>query len=413
VSVIEPPELPDLFLPVCAAVAAAHDEGVVHRDLKPENLFLARTRDRQLIPKVLDFGISRIVDVQAGVRLTDTSAVLGTPLYMAPEQVTSARTADMRSDQFSLGVVLYECACGSPPWVGETLYAVLDAIAEGRCERPRQRRPELDAGFEAVVLRAMAHAPEDRFPSVRALGAALLPFASERARAQWQPVLAVLPSPPTWPPPGAGNLLAGSPETVVPRSAATLPDATSATKSDRPVSVETEWVDDADARPSAVSVVASRTELGPDLSAYGSRETVVTSSSRGSPRRTTWLVGVAALVLFGVVAGVSGLRAAAPPRTATRPPRVSSPAPSRHEPTNAQTNAQTRTDAASAGAQPVAVAAPAEPSVTPAALVGALGAVSPLPSRHGTAPSPRPTDRAPTRANPRHRRSGNGVMIIE
>ena len=88
----------EVMLPVCNAVAAAHDAGVVHRDLKPENIFLSRTRDGALIPKVLDFGISRIDD-GALSNQTNTGALLGTPRYMSPEQARGERGIDARSDQ--------------------------------------------------------------------------------------------------------------------------------------------------------------------------------------------------------------------------------------------------------------------------------------------------------------------------
>ncbi|MFO0649914.1 MAG: protein kinase [Polyangiales bacterium] len=179
----------DVMLPVCNAVAAAHDAGVVHRDLKPENIFLSRTRDGALVPKVLDFGISRIDD-GALSNQTTTGALLGTPRYMSPEQARGERGIDARSDQYALGVILYECATGRVPVDEGALYEVLRRTIHGEFAPPRAHRPELPADFEAVILRALSLAPASRFPSVRALAAALLPFGDDIAKVRHSPSLA-------------------------------------------------------------------------------------------------------------------------------------------------------------------------------------------------------------------------------
>ncbi len=181
-------ELVEVMLPVCAGVSAAHEEGVVHRDLKPENLFLARTREGATHPKVLDFGISRVVDDHSGRVRTNTAVMLGTPEYMSPEQARGERVIDDRSDQYSLGVILYECATGSLPIPQGAPFAVLSRVVAGQFPRPRAVRPELAEAFEAIILRAMALRPEERFPSVRALGRELLAFAPPRARVLWEGV---------------------------------------------------------------------------------------------------------------------------------------------------------------------------------------------------------------------------------
>ena len=175
--------LADIMVPVCAAVTAAHEEGVVHRDLKPDNIFLVRTRDGWVHPKVLDFGISRIQGEEGGQVHTATSALLGTPRYMAPEQARgNNREVTERCDQYALGVMLYQGATGVLPIDEMTLYAQLTRVVHGSFSPPRAARPDLPADFERIILRAMANRAEDRFPSVRNLGAALLPYASERTR---------------------------------------------------------------------------------------------------------------------------------------------------------------------------------------------------------------------------------------
>jgi serine/threonine-protein kinase len=179
------PDLVDVMLPVCSAVAAAHAAGVIHRDLKPQNIFLARSVNGTL-PKVLDFGISKAQDTATVDALTGSHAVIGTPYYLAPEQVIDSRSASPASDQYAIGVVLYECLTGVRPFQADSLYAVFHAIVAGSPARPRERLPELDPKFEAVVLRAMSVSPDARFPSVIELGRALWPFASERGRMLWR-----------------------------------------------------------------------------------------------------------------------------------------------------------------------------------------------------------------------------------
>ena len=173
----------EIMLPVLGAVAAAHARGIIHRDLKPENIFLARAGDGAVVPKVLDFGISKIVHGGPDSGLTETGMMIGTTRYMSPEQVTSARSVDARSDQFTLGVILYQCVTGSFPFTGETLFMVLSAIVSGRYERPTKLRPDLPPAFEAMLDRALRTAPDDRFPSVLTLADALRPFADARDRA--------------------------------------------------------------------------------------------------------------------------------------------------------------------------------------------------------------------------------------
>lgn len=188
----------DLLLPVISAVAAAHDLGVIHRDLKPENIFLSRERGG-IKPKVLDFGISKLVNRDEAQPLTGTGAFLGTPHYMSPEQAQGAKHLDHRSDQYSLGVILYQCTTGRRPVDEPSLYALIQRIVRGEFPPPRQLNPELSAAFEALILRAMARAADKRFPTTRALGRALLDFASERGRAHHADEFLVDPLMPTVP----------------------------------------------------------------------------------------------------------------------------------------------------------------------------------------------------------------------
>lgn len=207
----------DLLIPIIAAVAAAHDLGVVHRDLKPDNIFLANERN-SICPKVLDFGISKVADPEKAASLTGTGALLGTPYYMSPEQAQTDKNVDARSDQYTLGVIVYECVTGRRPIEEPALYQLIQRVVQGDIPAPRQVNPNISAVFEHVILRAMARQPSDRFPTTRALGQALLPFASDRIRANYSDELAHedQPGPPTpissgaGPPAGLGTTLGES-----------------------------------------------------------------------------------------------------------------------------------------------------------------------------------------------------------
>jgi serine/threonine-protein kinase len=174
----------DLMVPVVAALAAAHDAGVVHRDLKPDNVFVARERNT-LAPKVLDFGISKLADPEQPGLLTGTGALLGTPYYMSPEQAKSARNIDAQSDQYSCGVILYECVTGRRPLEEPSIYQLIQRIVHGDFAPPRQLNPSIPAALEQLILKAMAAEPQQRFPTTRAFGRALLEFASDRVRGNY------------------------------------------------------------------------------------------------------------------------------------------------------------------------------------------------------------------------------------
>jgi len=177
-------EVVEIFLPLTAAVAAAHAAGVVHRDLKPSNVLLA-TRSARVHPTVLDFGISTSGDFEDEQTLTRSGTVLGTVSYLSPEQTRGAKYATPASDQYALGVMLYECATGQLPFRGESAYETMHAIVTEDARPPSTVCRDLPGAFDAIVLRAMHKEPSRRFPSVAELGRALLSLADERTRAIW------------------------------------------------------------------------------------------------------------------------------------------------------------------------------------------------------------------------------------
>ncbi len=181
---VDPVLVADVMLAVCAGVFAAHESGVVHRDLKPPNIFLSRTPLGETVPKVLDFGISKVLSDDVNAPLTNTGMVMGTTHYLSPEQV-GGKGVDARSDQYSLGVIMYEALTGRRPHGGNSVYEIMRSISEGNFSPPRKLRTDLPPALEAVVLRAMATRPQDRFESVHGLGRALLPLASQKRRVIW------------------------------------------------------------------------------------------------------------------------------------------------------------------------------------------------------------------------------------
>lgn len=175
-----------IFLPILSAVAKAHAGGIIHRDLKPANVLLARRPPALLHPMILDFGISKMVADDSMGALTRSEALLGTLHYMAPEVTKGARFATKESDQYALGVMLYECVTGKRPFSGESAYDLMHAIRTARVTPPRFVDRSIPLEFERIVLRAMAREPKRRFPSVRALGSSLLTFADPTTSSLWR-----------------------------------------------------------------------------------------------------------------------------------------------------------------------------------------------------------------------------------
>jgi len=182
--VIPVAEAVDLMLAVMSAAAAVHERSVVHRDLKPDNIFLARTATRSIQPNLLDFGVVKVREARGA--MTMTRAMVGTPSYMSPEQAREARDVDAPSDQWSLAVILFECLTGKCPFRGDNLLDILNAITTGPIPRLSEVSPTMPAGLDAVLSRAMQREPAARWPSVRAFGEALRPFASVGGQALWE-----------------------------------------------------------------------------------------------------------------------------------------------------------------------------------------------------------------------------------
>jgi eukaryotic-like serine/threonine-protein kinase len=181
----------DYVVQACEGLAEAHAAGIVHRDLKPANLFLARRSDGSLRVKLLDFGISKLAALpgaRSDIGMTSTQALMGSPLYMSPEQLRSAKNVDRRTDLWSMGIILYEALTGRSPFEADTLPGVCAMIMAEPAPALRSLRPELPVALEAVVMRCLEKEPARRYADAAALAEALAPFGGAEVQAGAQRV---------------------------------------------------------------------------------------------------------------------------------------------------------------------------------------------------------------------------------
>ncbi len=170
----------DYVLQASEAIAEAHALGIIHRDLKPANLFLIRRADGSPCVKVLDFGISKMtVPGSSGsdLGMTRTHAIMGSPLYMAPEQMASTRDVDARADVWALGAILYELLTGRVPFQADTMPQLCAMILQESVTPPRSVRLDMPEGLQAVLLRCLEKDRTQRFQNVAEMAVALVPFA--------------------------------------------------------------------------------------------------------------------------------------------------------------------------------------------------------------------------------------------
>lgn len=315
----------DYVLQAAEAVAEAHSVGIVHRDLKPANLFL--TRDAYDTPtiKVLDFGISKVrqSDVQnTGPGLTGISVVMGTPNYMAPEQMRSAKDAEARSDIFSLGAILYELLTGCLAFPGDGLTEVIAAVLTQPTPQAKALRPEVPEGLDAVIGRCLRKDPADRFASVAEFVHAAAPFGAESSKVSRKRLR---------------------------REVATLDGLQEKKRPKLEILPSAE--DEEPSRP-ALSAPA---HAAPTHVAWGKAQTVDTDAPRGTPRRGPILVVSSAVFAVSLIAGALWM---------TRSATGAHASPSA-TPEHGSAPAAAQTDLVLAVPEPVAVTAPTEEALPP------------------------------------------------
>ncbi len=191
-------ECVDYTLQALEAIAQAHALGIVHRDLKPANLFLAQRADGGTTIKVLDFGIAKASNPfgEGGNHsLTSTKSMLGSPLYMSPEQLRSAKNVDARADVWAIGVIMYELLTGTVPFNGETLGELFIAILEQPAPPVMHRRGDVPQILSEAISRSLVRAPEQRFQNVAELAQAIASCAPARSFASVERITSTLGMP--------------------------------------------------------------------------------------------------------------------------------------------------------------------------------------------------------------------------
>jgi eukaryotic-like serine/threonine-protein kinase len=188
-------EVAEYILQACEAVAEAHARGIVHRDLKPANLFLTQRADGTPLVKVLDFGISKLTrngGHEVDNSLTSTSAVLGSPQYMSPEQIRSSKTVDSRTDVWALGVLLHRLLTKRQPFEAPTLGLCVSNILNHPPTPLRDHRPNAPPELEALIYGCLEKDVALRYQSVADVARGLVPFAPARARISFENIVRVM-----------------------------------------------------------------------------------------------------------------------------------------------------------------------------------------------------------------------------
>jgi serine/threonine protein kinase len=353
----------DFLLQACEALAEAHIAGIVHRDIKPDNLFIATSPGGKSVLKILDFGISKMSQkhTTSGRELTEAGDKFGTPVYMSPEQLLSARDVDARSDVWSIGVVLYELVTGRLPFDGD-LPELCMAIIHKDPLPLAEARPYLPERLQAVIDRCLAKDVEKRFQNVAELSQELRIFAGPASQARIDHVVRVIR--------GAGESV---------RPATPIPETSSRSLRDEPTLAD----------PASRSLATTGSGVG----SWGTM--MARERSGGSRLRLAAIVGasvVAIALAVGALTGRGGQRPAEPSTAATPPPPTGVPAATMVPPL-APAAATTTDDPASEA--PVVPAVTLEPSATTAATTPPPRATAHhggKPAASSTKPGTSPTD---------------------
>lgn len=190
-------EAVDYLLQACEGLAEAHARGIIHRDLKPKNLFLTRRPDGTPLLKVLDFGLSKmhVSGEVEDVNLTATGLIMGSAHYMSPEQIRSLKYADVRTDLWALGVILYRLLTGRYPFDGDSFTAVTAAVLVDTPPGICTFRPDIPEAIDSLVSRCLQKNPALRVQSVTEIARLLVPFGAPRAMRSFESISRLLPEP--------------------------------------------------------------------------------------------------------------------------------------------------------------------------------------------------------------------------
>jgi serine/threonine-protein kinase len=376
------PEVCEYVLQACEALAEAHALGIIHRDLKPSNLFLGRRADGAPQIKVIDFGISKVTARadEAGAEprpadMTQTSVMMGSPLYMAPEQMHSAKGVDARSDIWSIGVILHQLLSGEVPHKGGSVMEIFESIIAG-APPLRAICPDIPERLEAIVRKCLQRNPDDRYRNVGELAAELADLAPPHARISADRIARVLHMPPSS------------------SSAGAAPRATSPSASDISSTGSKKGVNAASPPPSP-----SLSEQKPSLtdgSWGGTQAPAPLRRGAGSPLRAAIVIGAAAAVATSAWLMLRG--PSAPVVTASEPSPSAEVAPTQE----AQAPATGQSTAVVPGPPEGAASSVLAPSVPAAS--GAASAkttpATPIPSTSAASP-PGQKPRLPPRPAPK------------
>ena len=371
---------------IARALALAHEKGIVHRDLKPANIFLHRPGTGALAPKVLDFGISKFAGAAApdlNTGLTQTGAVLGSPLYMSPEQAASDKSIDGRSDLHALGVVLWECLVGSPPFTADTYNNLVVRIITGDRPSLSQALPGASPGVAAIVERAMKRNRDERFPTAAAMAdaldaeiARLPPSTSITSRAAAAEVFARM-RPASMRPPvdeaqEAIGTTTGGMSVPSARGGSGASPVASSTAEPRPrSSSQTAFA----ATQVAIAETPTESPTAPTLVSAGTPPTSTTAA--GSRSKVLVAMGVSAAALVGLAVALSLRHPGPPPPIAAEPATTTAPAAPLPSPGPLPPAATVITPTlASASAAPAMPSTPPQASARPA-IVASPGSPSP------------------------------------
>jgi serine/threonine protein kinase len=341
-------ELVPIMLDVLEALTHAHSRGIVHRDLKPENIFLAHMANNQNVVKLVDLGISKAIG-STSQAITQSGSALGTPHYMAPEQLRGEKDVDGRVDLYALGIVMYRALSGAFPFDGRTFEHLVTRILDGTCAPLSTVVPGLPAGVSEAVTWSMHKDRDQRAGSADALAQALAPFAPAPVRTSTHPRV---------PAASAGGSAGLHP--TPPRDSAKA-DATSAAPRHPAAEATTTKRPSAGERP-----VPFRIDSTAEFQASATLPSVAASSSPPKARSRTWVWIVVVLVLLtgGAVAAYLGLRDGEPSRT-PEPPSTGGLAGSPHAdppqpgPESAEAGTTTAAEAGTVAPSPAAEAATA------------------------------------------------------